>query len=243
MIRAWQSRFGTGLDGFKAARALGGWCGEWSFISRQLGGKPLGGGPDIPIPTLTGWGDPAGTGFTLSWVGQVSTPRINSPINRSIFVSPASVSITGESLSFNDDSIAVTNLSLFVNGALLSSQPGPARLITANRAPLSAGSYVFATVADGYSGSHPVSLSSLPVRITVVDPVEILVAPPQIAGGQFQFRYAANQGLKYVIKTSADLFNWQPIVTNIPDSSPALFSQPFNAAATRYFKVERLPNP
>jgi hypothetical protein len=60
-IRAWQ-----GSGNFDAAKSGGLQWGEWTFTAPQLGGIPPGGGSPIPTPTLTGWGDPSGTGFALN---------------------------------------------------------------------------------------------------------------------------------------------------------------------------------
>ena len=65
-IRAWQTSFGSGLAGFNAAKNGGGQWGEWTFTTQPLGGTPPGGGLPITSPTFTGWGDPAGTGYSLN---------------------------------------------------------------------------------------------------------------------------------------------------------------------------------
>jgi len=59
-IRAWQG------SSFAADQAGAGQWGEWTFTSPPLGGVPPAGGNPIPTPTLTGWGDPNGTGFALT---------------------------------------------------------------------------------------------------------------------------------------------------------------------------------
>ena len=73
VIRGWQTSFGAGLAGFNAARAAGALTGEWSFVTQPLGGTPPGGGLPITSPTFTGWGDPSGTGYSLTLIPEPST--------------------------------------------------------------------------------------------------------------------------------------------------------------------------
>jgi hypothetical protein len=244
IIRAWESRFGS----FNVAKQSGdGQWREWSFTSPPLGGT-LPDGSVIATPAVTGWGPQDGSGFGMFYEPPFANARINSPTNGSIFAAPATINVFGEAIIPDGVSFVLTNLTLFVSSTLFSSQSGSSRLITASTPPLAAGSYALNIYADGYfvgggQVGSGVTLRSIPVNITVVEPVEMSITPPQIVSGEFKFNYAANPGLKYVIKTSADLFDWQPTVTNIPTTNPAIFSQAFNTAPTRYFKVERLPNP
>jgi hypothetical protein len=62
-IRAWQG------SSFAAAQATAGqeW-GEWTFTAPPLGGQPATGAP-IQTPTLTGWGNENGAGFSLTTTG------------------------------------------------------------------------------------------------------------------------------------------------------------------------------
>jgi hypothetical protein len=192
---------------------------------------------------MTGWGPQDGSGLAMLPPEFAVHAQIDSPVAASVFASPATVTVIGQALIPSGSSLVLTNLSLFANDMLLGSQSDSARLITARTPPLASGSYWLTAVADGYLFASAFSQTNIPVLITVVEPVEILVSRPQVLNGQFQFNYTANPGLKYVIKTSTDLFDWQPIATNIPTANPAVFSQPFNPTATRYFKVDRLPNP
>ncbi|HEY6226705.1 MAG TPA: hypothetical protein VI282_06250, partial [Verrucomicrobiae bacterium] len=75
VIRAWQSSFGTGWDGFNAAKAAGSRWAEWNFVSPPLGGTPAGGGAEIPTPTMTGWGNPSGNGVSLALLSPISFTR------------------------------------------------------------------------------------------------------------------------------------------------------------------------
>jgi hypothetical protein len=59
-IRVWQDTTKT----FAQAQAAGLPTGSWTFPAPPLGGTPSGGTP-IQTPTLTGWGNINGSGFTL----------------------------------------------------------------------------------------------------------------------------------------------------------------------------------
>jgi hypothetical protein len=176
--------------------------------------------------------------------------QITSPSSGSVFASPAIVNVAGEALipAF-EPYFALTNLTLFVNDTDIGRQSGPARLITAQTPELAPGLYRLTIVADGYITNRPDAGTALSqtnynsVSFQVVAPSEISVTPPQIVTGEFQFNYAANPGLRYVIKSSEDLLNWQPTATNTPTANPTIFSEPFNSASSRYYRVQRLPNP
>jgi hypothetical protein len=239
-IRAWSTSSGSYRE---AQLTPGAYWAEWTFISPPISGTPPGGGSELLPPTLTGWGPQDGSGVSLE-LSPIST-HISSPLDYSIFGAPAVITTIGDVYIPTGDNFVLTNLTLFSNGVRFSSQSGSARRIIANTPPLAAGSYALTVVADGYlePGGQVRSYTATPVNITVVAPVEILIAPSQIVNGEFQFNFAANPGLKYVIQTSADLFNWRPVATNMPNTNPALFAEPFAPAAMRYYKIERLPNP
>lgn len=57
-VRAWQ-----GAGGFGAAQASGAYWGEWTFISKPLGGMSMN-GVLFSIPGMTGWGPESGAGLS-----------------------------------------------------------------------------------------------------------------------------------------------------------------------------------
>jgi hypothetical protein len=71
VIRAWSTSAGS----FDAAKTISGAeYGEWSFTSAPLGGTPPSGGLPVPTPTFTGWGNPNGSGFTLTATSLIPEP-------------------------------------------------------------------------------------------------------------------------------------------------------------------------
>jgi hypothetical protein len=162
------------------------------------------------------------------------TVSITSPAPNAVFASPANVNISANATV---SAGTVTNVTFFDQSTVLGSdQTTPFSIVANNLAVGSHGLRAVAT-AGGVSGTSSV------VNITVVSPVDIDVAPPSLTGGIFSFNYAANPGLRYVVEVSSNLPVWIPVITNVPGSNPAIFSEPFNPSPARMFRVGRLPNP
>ena len=87
------------------------------------------------------------------------------------------------------------------------------------------------------------SSTSAVVNISVATPVSVTLSPPLITNGLFQFNYAADAGLRYVIENSSNLANWTAIKTNAASSSNEKFEEAFNVNLFRFYPVGRLPNP
>jgi hypothetical protein len=64
-----------------------------------------------------------------------------------------------------------------------------------------------------------------------------------ISNGQFTFSYSADTGFSYVVQSSTNLVDWVSLATNVASGNPVPFSDPFDAAGTRFYRVGRLPNP
>lgn len=223
----------------------GGIMGEWHLTTKPLGGVPPGGGAEIPAPTLSGWGPEDGSGLTVApWPVIVS---VFSP-SGSIFAAPATIPIRVGAGS--DPGYTTTNLALYVGSTMLSTQLTTITIPFAHTfqtPPLGPGTYLLTGEANGYfSGPQARStgpIQSLPITITVVDPVNVTLTPPTITNNQLTFQYTVNPGLTYTIQTSTDLKTWQPIETNKPTASPATFTQPLTSAPSTYYQIQRAPNP
>lgn len=231
IIRIWQ-----GPD-FQPAKSTGYNWEEWALTTKPLGGVPTAGGATIPTPSLTGWGSEDGSGFFL---GAYILNGINSPRDTTVFASPANINVTA---SWYVEAVAVTNVSIFADSRLVSSQAtayADVGNVTGNIAGLRAGEYSLVSVLYQRSG---INSTSAPVTITVVDPVAVSVGSPRVQDGQLAFEYTVNPGLKYVIESSSDLQVWQPVLTNVPTANPAQFSDGYSPDERRFYRVGRLPNP
>jgi hypothetical protein len=250
-IRAWTTESGSFAQAENdTSGTLGSW-GEWTFTSPPLGGTPVGGGAEIPIPTLTGWGSQSGSGLEIGPGGSLSIwpwPRMTWPTNAITLAASEPSTVTGEVvLQSNMGQVVLTNLTILANSAVLATHNGPSSSINASTESLSPGTYSLRLVSDGYfqSGTTPRygPHTSAPVNVTIVAAAPIALTNARIAGGQYRFEYSATPGLKYVLKKSINLPDWQASVTNTATISPMGASFPSDNPAAQYFKVDRLPNP
>jgi len=76
-----------------------------------------------------------------------------------------------------------------------------------------------------------------------VNPVAIVLSGPQrLSATQFQFRYTANPGLRYVIECSPILTNWARVATNTASGGSQSFTGVIETNRN-FYRVGRLPNP
>lgn len=238
IIRAWTgSSWGSGLTG------------EWVFTTLPLGGTPPGGGAEIPTPSLTGWGPEDGSGITVSpWPPHAF---VSGPAQGAVFAAPATIRI-GAGFG-GDPGVVATNLAVYAGSILVANDASaaPGVLHKYTTPPLGPGTYSLYAIAHagyvGYGSQPPFiftgATQSIPINITVVDPVAISLTPPAVANGQLTFQYTVNPGLTYTIQTSTDLKTWQTIETNTPTSSPALFARAISGDPAAFYQVQRMPNP
>jgi hypothetical protein len=188
--------------------------------------------------TFTNW--PAHGGFisysrtTPSVAAPTPSVTITNPAGSSIFAAPANVTVAANATV---SSGTVTNVSFFANTntSLGASLTAPFH-VTANS--LSAGSYALTAVATAAG----VSATSSVVNISVVTPVATSLSTPTTANNKFSFGFSANQGLRYVVEDSSNLFNWTPLVTNVASASTVFFTNTISGSNS-FFRVGRLPNP
>src|SRR6185503_10554531 len=121
------------------------------------------------------------------------TVTLNTPTNGAIFAAPATVAIEA---SATDTDGTVSQVQFYTNSAMLSADTiAPYQATAAN---LPAGTYnLLAVATDNRSATGTSSVAT----ISVVTPVPIVLSGPQrLSATQFQFRYTANPGLRYVVE-------------------------------------------
>jgi len=64
-----------------------------------------------------------------------------------------------------------------------------------------------------------------------------------MVAGQFSFNYTASPGLTYVVQSSPNLADWNPISTNVASSNPVHFTDESAPSSRRFFRVMRVLNP
>lgn len=187
---------------------------------------------------FTAWGQHGAGGFAYTRstpaVAVQPTVSITSPSAGAVFAAPANVKI---SAGVTASGGIVTNVSFFNDTTLLGSAQSPPFSLTASN--LAAGAYSLTAVAAASGESRTSSV----VNVTIVAPVAVSLTTPAVSNGLFSFWYSANPGLSYVVKSSSNLVDWLPAVTNVASSSPVLFLEGWGANVPRYYRVGRLPNP
>ena len=198
--------------------------------------------------TLTNWGGEGGApgqqtfGYMRSTPPAVVTPptptiSITNPANGAVFAAPASEKIMANAAV---SSGSVTNVQFFTNNVSFGNVTTPPFTLTANN--LAAGAYSLTAAATAAG----ISATSTPVNISVVTPVAVtLTNSKTLLRTNFQFSYAANVGLSYVIEKNTNLVfgSWTPIATNVAASNPTNFVDNHATNSPAFYRVGRLPNP
>jgi hypothetical protein len=161
---------------------------------------------------------------------------ITNPASGAVLSAPANVTIH---VSATSSGGTVTNVQFLVGSAVLANITASPFAATASN--LAAGNYTLSAIA---ADNHSVATTNS-VSISVVTPVPTTISGLHYATGGFQFSYAANAGLSYVVQKSINLNTsaWIPLATNQATGSPVIF---VDTAATNnpgFYRVERLPNP
>ena len=176
-----------------------------------------------------------GTVIVQAAANTAPSVTITNPMNGGVFSAPANVTLLANA---SDTDGSVTNVQFFANEtAVGSAAASPFSVVAGN---LAAGNYALTAVATDNGG---LSATSSPVNISVVTPMDVMLSLPSITNGEFQFTYAANAGLRYVIEHSSNFVNWNAVVTNTASSSNEKFGEVFDVNLLRFYRVGRLPNP
>lgn len=169
-------------------------------------------------------------------VNAASSPpgvAITNPASGMVLSAPASVTIKVAV------SGTVTNVQFLVGSTILTNiATAPFSAATNN---LAAGSYTLSAIAADNNGLKATNA----VAISVVTPLPLVLNAPQFSAGNFQFSYAANAGLSYVVQQSTNLaaVNWIPLFTNLAVSNPVVFVDNHATNNPGFYRVGRLPNP
>jgi plastocyanin len=163
---------------------------------------------------------------------------ITNPANGAIFSEPANVTIQATATDSNSGS-SVTNVQFLVGPTVLANKTAaPFFTITNN---LAAGSYEFSAIASDNVGLKATNT----IAINVVTPLPLVIGVPQLSSDSFQFSYAANVGLSYVVQQSTNLAapNWITLFTNTAASNPVVFVDNHATNNPGFYRVGLLPNP
>jgi plastocyanin/uncharacterized protein (DUF2141 family) len=161
---------------------------------------------------------------------------ITNPAPGTVLSAPANVTIKA---SASDTDGTVTNVQFLVGSIVLTNTAAvPFSAVTNN---LAAGNYTLSAIASDNNGVK----STNAVAISVVTPLPLAINAPQLSSASFQFSFAANIGLSYVVQWSTNLTspNWIPIFTSTAASNPVVFVDNHATNSPGFYRVGRLPNP
>jgi plastocyanin len=163
---------------------------------------------------------------------------ITNPANGTVFSEPANMTIQAIATDPNSGG-SVTNVQFLLGTAVLTNEIAAPFAVTANN--LAAATYTLKAIASGNNGVT----STNEVAISVVTPLPLAISVPQFSSASFQFSYAANIGLNYIVQQSTNLAapNWITISTNTAGSNPAVFTDNHATNNPGFYRVGLLPNP
>lgn len=161
---------------------------------------------------------------------------ITNPASGAVFTAPANVTVQA---SASDSDGTVTNVQFLIGSTVLTNKvTAPFSAVTNN---LAAGNYTLSAIASDNNGVK----STNAVAISVVTPLPLAINAPQLSSASFQFSFAANIGLSYVVQWSTNLTspNWIPIFISTAASNPVVFVDNHATNSPGFYCVGRLPNP
>ena len=163
---------------------------------------------------------------------------ITNPVNGAVFSEPANVTIQAVATDSNLGG-SVTNVQFLVGPTVLANKMATPFFAVVNN--LAAGSYTLSAIASDTVGLKATNS----VAISVVTPLPLFIGAPQFLAGGFQFNYAANVGLNYIVQQSTNLAapGWTTLVTNTAASNPVVFVDNHATNNPGFYRVGLLPNP
>ena len=177
--------------------------------------------------------------FTGSVIVQavISPPTValTNPPDGAVLSAPASLVLKA---SASDTAGSVTNVQFFQGPVSLGNVASAPYFMPVNG--LAAGNYLFSAVAtdnDGLTATNSITVYAItPAPLT-------LSGPRWIPATGFQFSYAADPGLSYLVQRSGDLRNWIGLQTNAATGNPVVVLDTNASGRAAFYRVGRLPNP
>jgi plastocyanin len=165
------------------------------------------------------------------------TVTITNPASGTTLSAPASLTLTANA---TDSDGTVTNVQFLIGATSLGNVAAPPFSIAANN--LSAADYIFSAVATDNNGATATNS----ILVHVINPSPVNISALSIPSpNHFQFSYASDIGLSYVVQVSTNLLTgWASIATNSPaTANPTIFTDPNATSGSSFYRVGRLPNP
>jgi plastocyanin len=165
------------------------------------------------------------------------TVTITNPASGITLSAPASLTLKA---SAADSDGSVTNVQFLQGATLLGNVASAPFSIAVNN--LSSANYTFFAIASDNSGATATNS----ILVHVINPNPVTISAFAIPSpNHFQFSYASDIGLSYVVQVSTNLqTGWTSIATNSPASAnPTIFTDPNANSGSSFYRVGRLPNP
>jgi Bacterial Ig domain len=188
---------------------------------------------------FTSWSSGGGYSYQRATLAAINSPpsvTITNPASGTVLSSPATVTIAA---SASDTGGMVTSVQFLDGTSSLGNVAASPYQISAS---LAAGNHTLAAIATDDGGLTATNT----VTISVVTPTPVTFASPMLTSGtNFQFSYAANIGLRYIVQRSTNLLStiWLTIVTNTAAADPENFTDTNAPTGPAFYRVGRLPNP
>jgi plastocyanin len=163
---------------------------------------------------------------------------ITNPANGAVFSEPANVTIQAAATDPNSGG-SVTNVQFLIGPTVVANITAAPFAVTADN--LAADGYELSAIASDNIGLKATNT----IAINVVMPLPLVIGVPQLSSGGFQFSYAANVGLSYIVQQSTNLVvsDWITIFTNTAASNPVVFVDTHATNNPGFYRVGLLPNP
>jgi hypothetical protein len=68
-------------------------------------------------------------------------------------------------------------------------------------------------------------------------PPPLVLSAASAGGGKYSFNYNANPDFTYIVESSTDLSDWEPLVTNVASTNVMFFADPEDPAGARFYRV------